>query len=157
MAQKGKGRSLRGAFWPRIWPVRDRSPKAYRLGHLWALCVCVCACVRVCVCACVRVCVCACVRVCVCACVGVCVCVTTKEKTNSLSGTLPGFAASPMLRVFQVHDSASVHCHRLKSQLCFRYRVTTKAFGKRFLLVTADTQLWYCDATEKIASAIIIQ
>ena len=39
-----------------------------------AVCVCVCACVRVCVCACVRACVCACV--CVCVCVDVCVCDT---------------------------------------------------------------------------------
>ena len=89
MAQKGKGRSLRGAFWPRIWPVRDRSPKANRLGHLWALCVCVCVCVGcVCVCVCVRVrvrvrvCVCACVCVCVCECV--CVCQTLFQRSKLL-------------------------------------------------------------------------
>ena len=39
---KGQRAELTRGFWPRIWPVRDRSPKAFRLGHLWALCVCVC-------------------------------------------------------------------------------------------------------------------
>ena len=48
---KGKGRSLRWAFWPRVWPVRDRFTKEKPIGlGTRGLCVCVCVCVCMVVC-----------------------------------------------------------------------------------------------------------